>query len=175
MMKEGRYLKSRTPSKKTLIVNPDLCIGCRMCEAVCSLVHYGAIGISHARLKVVRYDKLAFFNPVVCMQCEAPYCGAVCPSQAVSRDSKTGVVTVSKSKCTGCKMCLSACPFGAMTFVDNVAIKCDHCGGKPSCVEFCQAKALTYGSPNDISDTKRISISDKSLEVYKDALSFQRK
>jgi carbon-monoxide dehydrogenase iron sulfur subunit len=161
--------------KKMLIVNPDLCIGCRMCEAVCSLVHYGAIGISHARLKVVRYDKVAFFNPVVCTQCEIPNCAAVCPSQAISKNRETGVVKVSKSKCSGCKMCLTACPFGAMTFVEDVAIKCDLCGGQPSCVEFCQAKALTYGNPNDISDSKRIAVSDKVLEMYKDTLSFQRK
>jgi Fe-S-cluster-containing hydrogenase component 2 len=160
--------------KKALIVNADLCIGCRMCEAVCSLVHYGAIGISHARLKVLRYDNAAFFNPVVCMQCEVPYCASVCPSKAISKNPETGVVKVSKKKCTGCKACLTACPFGAMGFVENVAIKCDHCGGHPSCVEFCQAKALTYGDPNDISDAKRISLSDKLLEIYMDKLSFQR-
>ena len=70
-------------------------------------------------------------------------------------------------------MCLSACPFGAMVFIDKAAIKCDHCGGKPSCVEFCQARALTYGEPNEISDAKRISLSDKMLKIYKDKLSLQ--
>ncbi len=160
--------------KKTLVVNADLCIGCRMCEAVCSLVHYGAVGISHARLKVLRYDNAAFFNPVVCMQCEVPYCGSACPSQAISKDPEKGVVKVSKKKCTGCKACLTACPFGAMGFVKNVAIKCDLCGGHPSCVEFCQAKALTYGDPNDVSAAKRISLSDKLLEICRDKLSFQR-
>ena len=160
--------------KKMLIVNADLCIGCRMCEAVCSLVHYGAVGISHARLRVLRYDNEAFFNPVVCMQCEAPYCTSVCPSKAISKNPETGVVKVSKKKCTGCKMCLTACPFGAMGFADNVAIKCDHCGDQPSCVEFCQAKALTYGVANDISDAKRISLSDTLLGVYKEKLSGQR-
>jgi len=160
--------------KRMLIVNADLCIGCRMCEAVCSLVHYGAVGISHARLKVLRYDNAAFFNPVVCMQCEVPNCASVCPSKAIAKNPKTGVVKVLKKKCTGCKMCLTACPFGAMGFVEGVAIKCDHCGGRPSCVEFCQAKALTFGDPNDISDTKRISFSDKLLEIHMDKLSFQR-
>lgn len=160
--------------KKMLIVNADLCIGCRMCEAVCSLVHYGAIGISHARLKVLRYDNAAFFNPVVCMQCEVPNCVSVCPSKAISKNPETGVVKVLKKKCTGCKMCLTACPIGAMAFVDGVAMKCDHCGGQPSCVEFCQAKALTFGDPNDISDLKRISLSDKLLEIHMDKLPFQK-
>jgi anaerobic carbon-monoxide dehydrogenase iron sulfur subunit len=160
--------------KKMLVVNADLCIGCRMCEAVCSLVHYGAIGISHARLRVLRYDNAAFFNPVVCMQCEVPYCATVCPSKAITKNSETGVVKISKSKCKGCKMCLTACPFGAIGFVDDVAIKCDLCGGNPSCVEFCQAKALRFGMPDEISAEKRISLSDKLLEIYKDRLSLQR-
>lgn len=159
---------------KMLVVNADLCIGCRMCEAVCSLGHYGVIGISHARLKVLRYDDVAFFNPVVCMQCEVPHCASVCPSKAITKSSKTGVVHISKTKCTGCKICLTACPFGAVNFVDDVAIKCDLCRGKPLCVEFCQAKALTYGVPSDISDAKKIFLSDKLLEIYRDRLSFQR-
>lgn len=82
--------------KKILIVNADACIGCRMCEAICSLVHYGAIGISHARLKVIRYDHAAFFNPVVCMQCAKPYCAAVCPSNAITKKAETGLVHITK-------------------------------------------------------------------------------
>lgn len=160
--------------KKILIVNPDLCIGCRMCEAVCSLVHYGAIGISHARLKVVRYDQAAFFNPVVCTQCEEPYCANACPSDAITKNKKTGVLTVSKKECTGCRACLAACPFGAMGFAEEKAMKCDLCDGEPYCVEFCQAKALTYGPPTDMSDAKCIAQSDRMLEVYKDRLSFQK-
>jgi len=159
--------------RKILIVNADLCIGCRMCEAVCSLVHYGGIGISHARLRVVRYDGAALFIPVVCTQCEEPYCASACPSKAITKQSKTGVVKVSEKKCTGCKACLTACPFGAIGFAESVAIKCDHCGGRPHCVEFCQAKALTFGDPNEISDRKRIALGDRIFDLYKDALSFQ--
>lgn len=160
--------------QKIIVVDADKCIGCRMCEAVCSLVHYGAVGISHSRIKVIRYDNAAFFSPMVCTQCEVPYCIPACPSKAITKNHQTGVVKISKEKCTGCKMCLTACPFGAITLVDGVAIKCDLCGGNPSCVEFCQAKALTYGSPNDISDSKRINLSNMLYDMYKDRLTMQR-
>jgi anaerobic carbon-monoxide dehydrogenase iron sulfur subunit len=159
---------------KILVVNPDLCIGCRMCEAICSLVHHGGVGISYARLKVIRYDQAAFFNPVVCAQCEDPYCAAACPSRAISKDRKTGVVKVAAKKCTGCKACIGACPFGAMKFIDSKATKCDLCGGKPSCVEFCQAKALTYGEPADIGDTAAAAFSDRVFQACKDRLSQQK-
>ncbi len=160
--------------RKMLIVNADLCIGCRMCEAVCSLVHHGGVGISRARLKVIRYDHAAFFNPVVCMQCEDPYCASVCPSHAIAKDPQTGIVKVSKGKCKGCKMCLTACPFGVMKFAGKTAEKCDLCGGRPHCVEFCQAKALTYGEPADVGDANAASLSDKMFEIYRDKLSFQK-
>ncbi len=159
---------------KIIVVDADKCIGCLMCEAVCSLVHYGSVGISNSRVKVMRYDNEAFSYPVVCMQCAVPYCAAACPSQAILKNPKTGVVKISKSKCTGCKMCLTACPFGAMGFFDDIAIKCDHCGGKPSCVEFCQAKALTFGVPDDISKSKRITLSESILEESRDKLTLQK-
>ena len=71
-------------------------------------------------------------------------------------------------------MCLTACPFGVMSFIEGVAAKCDHCGGNPSCVEFCQAKALTFGAPDEIGSAKRIALSDKLLEIYKDRLTLQK-
>ena len=88
---------------------------------------------------------------------------------------KCGVVHVDRKKCTGCKMCVGACPFGAMRFIEGVATKCDQCNGSPYCVEFCRARALTYGTPQQLSDVKQIVLSDKILEMSKDNLSYARK
>jgi anaerobic carbon-monoxide dehydrogenase iron sulfur subunit len=161
--------------KKVIIVDTAKCIGCRTCEAVCSLVHFGEVNISKARIKVIRYDIEAFFNPVVCFQCEKPYCAAVCPSDAITKSADTGIVKISRDKCTGCKMCVNACPFGMVIMADDVAIKCDQCNGKPSCVEACQAKALTYGVANDIADGKRIALSDKMLDIHQEMLNSEQK
>jgi electron transfer flavoprotein alpha subunit len=48
-------------------------------------------------------------------------------------------ITVYKDKCTGCALCVKACPFGAITMVDKKPVidldKCTLCG---SCVEACR-------------------------------------
>lgn len=157
---------------KILIVDADKCIGCRMCEAACSIVHYGSVGIANSRLKVLRYDNDAFYIPVVCGQCETPYCASVCPSQAITKNPRTGVVKVAKSKCTGCKACLTACPFGVMGFKDGTAIKCDNCNGQPTCVEFCQAKAITYDVPSEAGKPRLAAAGAKMRTIYTNKLTF---
>jgi Fe-S-cluster-containing hydrogenase component 2 len=38
-----------------------------------------------------------------------------------------------------------ACPFGAITYQSSgIVQKCDLCGGKPECVEFCVPNALEF-------------------------------
>ena len=51
--------------------------------------------------------------------------------------------------CVGCKMCVSACPTGAMGLDPDLgrAYKCDLCDGDPQCVRVCDAKALDYTEP----------------------------
>lgn len=149
---------------KILAVDPKKCTGCRMCEAVCSLVKRGATSISTSRIKVSGFDSEALFNPVVCMQCELPYCVPVCPADALRRNSQTGVVELIEEKCVGCKVCVTACPFGAIGFVDGVAIKCDLCGGEPTCVSFCKPRALTYVELDDVSALKRTALTRKIKE-----------
>jgi len=71
---------------------------------------------------------------------------AVCPKDAISRDAELDSVTINYDLCIGCKMCISACPFGAMGFDAQLkrVFKCDLCDGDPQCVRFCDMKAIDY-------------------------------
>jgi len=66
-------------------------------------------------------------------------------------------------KCTGCKLCVKACPFAAITVVDKKAIidiaKCNLCG---ACLEVCKAEAIDLKK-----ETKKVDISG-----YKDVWVF---
>jgi Fe-S-cluster-containing dehydrogenase component len=53
---------------------------------------------------------------------------------------------VNMDKCTGCKICLKACPWEMISFDPDSrkATKCHLCNGKPKCVEACPADSLSY-------------------------------
>ena len=71
---------------------------------------------------------------------------AVCPKEAIYRDEELDSVHVNHDLCIGCKMCVSACPFGAMRWNPKRGrvFKCDLCHGDPQCVRFCDTKAVDY-------------------------------
>jgi Fe-S-cluster-containing hydrogenase component 2 len=68
-----------------------------------------------------------------------------CIYNAIQRDEKLGIVRVKKENCTGCGMCIKACPIeGAIKLepTSGKALKCDICDGDPSCVKFCPTEAI---------------------------------
>ena len=84
--------------------------------------------------------------PLRCQQCKDAPCKAACPKDAIYIDSELERVMINYDLCIGCKMCVSACPFGAMGFVAarGEVFKCDLCEGDPQCVRFCDMKAVDY-------------------------------
>lgn len=129
-------------------VNPDKCTACRTCELACSFQHHGEINPSKSRIKVNLFHEDFFFYPNVCNQCEDAWCVNICPNSALVKDRKTGVVKLDESRCVGCRMCVQACPFGAMGFDSEkgVSEKCDLCGGDPECVKCCFYGAIEFKS-----------------------------
>lgn len=132
-----------------IVAQADKCIGCRTCEVACAIAHTEGGRISSAnfmsRLKVIK--SMTVTTPVLCHQCDNAPCAAVCPTDALIRD-KNSIQLVSE-RCIGCKTCVIACPFGAITVAPvgekSLAIKCDLCvdqANGPSCVSVCPTKAL---------------------------------
>jgi Fe-S-cluster-containing hydrogenase component 2 len=113
---------------------------------VCSAKHTGVNSPSRSRIHVIKWQFEGFELPMLCQQCEEAPCIAVCPKDALSQDSSLGRVTLDYDLCIGCKMCVTACPFGGMG-IDTVArrvVKCDLCDGDPICVRFCDPGALRF-------------------------------
>jgi len=141
-----------------LIVNSELCTGCRLCELWCTLTKYGEVNPWKARLRVVREEpvtplaeeeknRVPICVPIVCQHCKKAPCIDVCPVQALSRNPETRAVVLDEEKCISCKACAEACPFQAIFETpDGQIIKCDLCEGDPECAKHCPTRALTYGA-----------------------------
>jgi carbon-monoxide dehydrogenase iron sulfur subunit len=148
-------------------VNHSVCTGCRECEVVCSLYHFGECNPERAAIRIIRREREGLVEPLplVCQQCEEALCIDACPTGALFRKGKGGSVTVDEEKCTGCRECIDACPAGCI-FIDrkrDVAICCDLCGGQPQCVELCHSNCLTIADA-DADEGERVQILAKVLK-----------
>ena len=135
-------------SKYRFEFNKDICLGCESCVSVCSIFHEGVIDGELARIRLNRHIFAIEYTVDFCRQCDHAECYYACPVDAIGADLKTGARVIDESVCTGCEMCVEACPFGIVSFwADrNVALKCDFCGGEPQCVKFCPTGALTLSN-----------------------------
>lgn len=139
-----------------VIANAQDCMGCKACEIACVISHndnqYPASADAFLpRIKAFNTPELR--SAVTCRHCEDAPCASVCPTQALVR--KDNSIQLLKDKCIGCKTCVLACPFGAMSMVaeptspTSFAHKCDLCIDRPegqACVAACPTQALTLVS-----------------------------
>jgi len=158
---------------KMMVVDIDKCTGCGVCELICSFKHAGEFNPLKARIHVTPFLQYEIAIPVVCQQCEEPWCARICPAGAITAeiDETTGarIVEISEEKCVGCKMCMLACPFGNIVIsAKGYAEKCDLCGGEPECVKFCLPGALKFEKPELSMIAKKKGIAERLLDSYKE-------
>ena len=93
------------------------CIGCQACEvhcksnkglgpgpSPCKIISTGPIDVGG--VPRVRHT----FMP--CFHCEEAWCVKACPTGAMKKREKDGIVHVQAALCVGCKSCITACPWG---------------------------------------------------------------
>lgn len=155
---------------KMILIDPEKCTGCFICELECSFKHTGECRPSASRISVVSWDKTGISTPVVCSQCHDAPCMNVCPTGAITRDSNDAL-TINPKACIKCKLCIAACPFGCMRYdsLKHEPIKCDLCGGDPQCVKSCPSNALTYIDSIDAAIIKEENYVAKLRTVEEDA------
>ncbi|MBR2590518.1 MAG: 4Fe-4S dicluster domain-containing protein [Clostridia bacterium] len=138
---------------KKVYAKEELCLNCHLCEVFCKTAHSLSKDVIKAnkyeqpapaaRVKVYGDNKLSV--AVNCRHCEEPKCVKACITGAMTKDKKTGIVSVNEEKCIGCMTCLAVCPFGCIQ-TGKFAVKCDLCRGEdePACVKNCPNRALVY-------------------------------
>ena len=148
------------------------CTGCKTCEMACKDYKDLDLGVAYRKVyevtsgETVRDANGCFTSTCTsyplslsCNHCDDPACTKVCPTGAMHKDAETGLVSVDADKCVGCGYCHMACPYNAPK-VDRSkghSVKCDGCaervaaGEKPVCVEACPARALDFGTVEEMS------------------------
>ena len=84
--------------QKSLHINPDKCTGCLQCEMACSYENYGVFAPAKSRIKVFNFHETGRKVPYTCTQC--------------GKVQKCDL-------CCGAPACATACPTGAITFIDS--------------------------------------------------------
>ncbi len=153
-----------------VVADPVLCVGCGRCELACTEFNDGKASPSLSRIKVHRNLNFGsrstttwregngnFGDGLVvqdlCRQCPHPVpCASICPENAVILSPSSHTRVIDPEKCTGCKVCLQACPWEMISYDPDSrkATKCHLCQGKPKCVEACPAGSLSYLAWRDL-------------------------
>jgi len=150
------YRSKSTGNEMLWYIDSKKCTGCGQCVLACAFAKSMKYNPIQSRIYVKRMEPKGWSIPVVCEHCTEPPCAMVCPVYAISRSEETGIVSVDLEKCTGCTLCRYACPWGKETirimkvegYRGSKAIKCDLCGGEPTCAKVCVVGALQWVEPN---------------------------
>ena len=139
--------------KISLVFDKKTCMGCHSCEVACKQEH--GLGVGPRLIRVI--EESSDFYPIYCHHCTKAPCGESCPKEAISRNEQ-GIVLIDNERCTGCRECMEACPFGAMQFDDQqeIAIKCDLCVHRlaedlrPACMGVCPTGSIYFREKKNI-------------------------
>src|SRR4030042_240107 len=125
---------------KRLFIDLEICSTCKECKVCCDyFYHPQNNGITSLR----EYATFA----TICRHCEEAPCVTACYHNALER-AQDGHIKRYKMRCTSCKSCSLACPFGIIfqDFIPYLDSQCDYCVGItekfPKCVQSCPEKAI---------------------------------
>jgi tetrathionate reductase subunit B len=146
--------------KYAMLIDVNRCSVCYSCQMACKDEYVGNVYPPYsysqtdkqpAWIRITEIEKgkyphvKVYAVPGLCMQCEDAPCMKACPVPRCIYKTDTGVVILDPDKCNGCRKCIEACPYEAISFNDdkNICQKCTLCqhklkeGKEPACIDAC--------------------------------------
>jgi len=125
---------------KRIFIDLEICDKCKECTVSCGYFYHPQ---NQGMTSLREYATFA----TICRHCENAPCVNSCYHNALER-ATDGHLKRYKMRCTSCKACSIACPFGVILtdFIPYLDSKCDFCdnlyNGIPQCASNCPAKAI---------------------------------
>lgn len=102
------------------------CTGCKTCVMACKDYYDSPLDIARRKVYDIEggqwkgdeggaytTDSFLYHLSIGCQHCDNPACVDVCPTTAMHKDPKDGIVKVDTTKCMGCGYCVMACPYNS--------------------------------------------------------------
>lgn len=148
-------------TRYAMAIDTRTCVGCSACVIGCKTENDVAEGFTRDWIVTRTAGSFPDLDMTIqserCNHCEDAPCVSVCPTGA-SYYGPGRTVQVNRDKCTGCKACITACPYDAR-FIDprtGGAEKCTFCihrieNGVPTtaCEEVCPTESIVFGDLAD--------------------------
>jgi len=152
-------------------IDSSICTGCKVCQIACQdknnlppeirwrkVLQYGGGNWFVEDGFTLPNNVYVYSLSLSCNHCEEPKCVENCPTGALYKREKDGIVALEREKCIGCRYCVWSCPYGAPQFIEEEGKvgKCDMCvdlvdqGQNPACVDACVMRAIKYGDLNEL-------------------------
>lgn len=156
-----------TSKYKYVTCDPELCIGCQLCEYICSYTKTGEYNTYRSRIRTIRAEEI-LITAVACRTCENAPCVIACTRDALTQDEETGIIHINAERCDGCAWCIEACDFGAISInpATKLAEICDQCEDLedgPQCVKWCPKDALELTTPDQRAQRARRKLAKEDV------------
>jgi formate dehydrogenase iron-sulfur subunit len=163
-----------------MFTDTSLCIGCRACQVACKQwndldlevpdwtgTYQNHTHFTDKTFRLVRFieepagkpngDLAWLLMSDVCKHCADAGCLNACPTGAIYR-TEHGTVNINQDVCNGCRYCVSACPFGVVSFNEQTgtAHKCTFCNDRihnglgPACAKACPTESIQFGFRDEL-------------------------